>query len=253
MHFKILIVIVSLLLCKIGALDILRTRANLEIEDSVSVVSIQTFQQYPGLTDAFYSQTESCFDSHLVTVGNKKLLIHAYENFYASFANVYPGFVIYDISNNTIIEKSRISVPFNNMHGIAVSPSNELKYVAQLLARPAAIFLTGPAAAFTTNLYNINLYPYDQNGIFALTSSATLDMATLHPAFYKSTVAYNGLAAISNDGKYILATYATGASLFISSVTGGIRDSGTHSSHSSSISCKTSANILQIQLDTSSK
>jgi len=188
--------------------NLLRTDAGLKLRDSVSAISIDTFLNNSGLSDTL--QAEGCFNSEFLRIGSKRLLAQCYENFYAPKADLLPGCIIYDTSNDTLAEVSRLNTADNRGRSNAFpSPNPALRYVASSLYRPLNLSLRGAQAAFSPNVFSIELHRYDASGHLEASPAIDLNMQTLNPLFYWYSISYNGLCGVSDDGKILLSTYLT--------------------------------------------
>jgi hypothetical protein len=203
-----------ILLCIVGlsaAQDLLKSAAALELLDSVSAISESTFLAYPGLNDALSAETQGCFNSELIELNSgTSLLVHGYENFYPAYDHINPVFVVYDVTNDTLVEKSRLSAPYvTGQTNAVVSKNPNNLYVAY---SPVSPILPYPpnVAPFLPSIYTINLHQLSQQGILNPVPSTVFFMSTLAANIYNSSIAYNGLGGISDDGEYLIGTYATG-------------------------------------------
>ena len=196
--FTVLLVIAS-----VNA-GILKSKVTLNLLDSVSSMPVQNFTLYPNLTDAVATSVQGAFNARILDLGAKKIALTGSENFYAPFANVYSTAVSYDITNGLLNEVSRLFVPKNvGTSNTVISPNPLKRYVAT--SRYQSVFST---VFYLPHIYTIQLNSFDANGVINQTPSLVFNMLSLNPLFYNDTIAYNGICGVSDDGKYLLNTYA---------------------------------------------
>ena len=147
------------------------------------------------------------FNSRIVEYGRRKLLIVGYEGFYAREDNESILLASYDITDDKLNPKSIIYSPQGgaSTNGIA-SQDISRPYIA-VSTYNATNPIPGIPPAFLPQTFSIELYKYNEEG--NIQHVTTFDMADLVPDIYRSTVAYNGIAGLSSDSKYIIITWAT--------------------------------------------
>lgn len=188
--------------------NILKTKNELTLIDSISSIPKSQFIAQSDLIDSVSATVQGAFNSTFVQDSGKRRLLVGYENFYATAANTFPALVSYDTTNDQLTEVSRVYC--RNSTGLSnsvVSASNTLRYGAS--STYAGIYV--PGVPFLPNTFSIELHTYDANGVFSQSPSVAFNLKQLDVDFYDATISYNGLAGISTDGEYLIATYATGS------------------------------------------
>lgn len=211
MKLQLLVALVGALFVFSTAIDLLDSDAELLLLDSQSAIPIAAFVGNPELADALQAQTEGCFNSEYLVVGNNKFVIQGYENLYPAFAG-NPLFVAYNVSADTLVETSRIVCPtLVTSTNAIVSPNSALRYVGYGSAIPVYPGLPVEEVAFVPQDYVLFLFQYDLHGVFNQTPVVSFQLSSLSNNLYNQSIAYNGFAGVSNDGLYVVATYALGS------------------------------------------
>lgn len=218
--------------------SLLKSDVQLDLLSSYSTISQSKYQQYPDLYDSQKSTIQGSFSASLFETSQAKLLFSGCENFYAPYADTYPSVVFYNVSSDSIVEASRLSVPAGTgqTNGLVSTTANN-RYVA--ISRYTPIGFVSP---FVSQSFQIYIYNYSEAGIIGSTPVTVYDMSQLAVNFYSSSVSYNGLSGISSDGKWLMATYAVGFPI-IGAITGQkhvlLRVSSDHATITASVTIDT--------------
>lgn len=150
---------------------------------------------------------QGVFDTQIIGFKNE-LVGHCFENFYAYSANLWPSVVIYNRSGDVLVETSRLMTPerHSNTNGI-VSRNPARRYVVNSRMTPKSA--TAPLVLYAPANFTINIFALDwSNGVVSQTPSYSINMKDIDPALYDATAAYNGIAGLSEDGRFLVLTYA---------------------------------------------
>lgn len=184
---------------------ILKSDVLLTLLDSISVFTPAQFNTLtPNLYDAVDATTEGPFNSTFLDINGNRFLVVGYENFYAPYANVFPSLVMYNTTNNTLVETSRVTATLNTGSSNTVISSNP----NALYAIQSTYTALSQEGAFGQNAFNLNFFSFNDQGIINPTP-ITYNMNIFNQNLYTSTVAYNAVSTISDDSKYAIVTYAT--------------------------------------------
>lgn len=207
LQVSVAILLLCLLTISSATSSVLKSKVKATLLDARSSIPVSKFQTYGSLMDAVSTSVQGSFHARVVEGVGYKLAGSGFENFYPPFPEVYPQAVIYDISQDSLIETDRIYGPVGVACTNALfSDDPENLFIATSTFKPS-----GPIISmYVPQDFPINMYRYYVNGTIDKTPVYTFDMSTLHPEFYNKSAAYTGLAAISKDSKYLMATYALG-------------------------------------------
>lgn len=189
---------------------LLGSRYELLLRDSYSSIPIQEFIDNPDLSKALSTSAQGSFGSTFAKKGCNTLLINGYENFYAAYDQVYPAVVTYvvDKKSGCLKVADKVLLPQGvGSSATGLSPNGKIPFAGVSTYRP--IVMPDPAnpIPFIPHVFRLELNRYDADG--KLTPALSPDMKEFYPDMYDATIAYNGFAGVSTDGKYVVTTYAT--------------------------------------------
>lgn len=195
----------------VHANNILRSDLLVEPLAASSTISLTTFITTPLLDDDIAAETAGCFNSELFESSISKTFVIGWESFYPAFNNTSPLFSLYNGSNGQLVLSDVIFAPYDNeITDSVISPNPAVPFVATNLGIPIYP-LPVNESAFVPNNYVVRVWNFNlTTGKFNQTPVNNFQMDSVDPDFYNSSVAYNGVFVVSEDGKLAVMTYAVG-------------------------------------------
>lgn len=162
----------------------------------------------PHLNDQLSALTQGAFGKRAIVDDEHgaKWYGGGFETFYAPVDGILPALVLYDISDDTLNETGRVPLAKDvGLSSSVFSPAADRPYGAVSTYESTTGGIIGPHEFF------IDVHAYDEHGQYAQ-APESFDMGSID-GIYNLTIAYNGLAGVSGDGKYMLLTYALGVGI----------------------------------------
>lgn len=182
----------------------LRADAKLRLLDAYSAIPVEEFLNIPDLQKRLGAAVQGGWVAEFV---RDDLVATGYENFYNS-DNVFPGVVLYNTTDDQLVETDRVPVPaFAGLASSAVSANADRPLTAMSLYESVGV----PGVAFLPHRYTIRIDRFNvQTGQFDDAPALEFDLSQVDDDIYNATIAYNGVAGMSKDGRYLLLTYGIG-------------------------------------------
>ncbi|MCA1799897.1 MAG: hypothetical protein LC650_01200 [Actinobacteria bacterium] len=184
--------------------SMLKSKAKLTTLDAYSAIPIDDFITIPDLQRRVGTAAQGGWVAEFVT---DNVVATGFENLY-NIDNVFPGVILYNTFGDELAETDRIQVPpFVGLASSAVSANEARPLTAMSFYESVGL----PGVAFLPHKYTVRIDRFDvQTGQFDATPALEYDLSQVDPDFYNATIAYNGVAGMSKDGRYLVLTYGTG-------------------------------------------
>lgn len=182
--------------------NLLSSKAKLSTLASVSVIPIANFTNLPGLTEILSSTVEGPWVCEFL---DEATVVCGYENFYAPEGDLLPGLVTYKIVGDDLVLTDIIYAPaFVGIASSAVSANPARPYAAMSYYES----MIQPRNPFLPHVFSMPVYDVDvATGAFSAAPLQVINIADVDPEAWTLSIAYNGIAGMSKDGRFLVLTY----------------------------------------------